>query len=356
MTWLYGPLQEGRHNDRRWHYDSSPRQSSKATFNSSPPSTRLRQNDSFLKKPILKKRSVSEVMLQKSLSSSSLIKQAAAAVQAQRSSMRKDSNEHPTLARASSDSVAQSSSSAGTAGPTSMMSSQAVSGLHSPENGARRHIRFDDTVEQCIAVDFKAGAQDEDALSWTRDADVSSSEDDLIMMKQRSRRPSSGPGSRRDSIGGQESKGIAMLPSTTLKYHHDEPYCPGHPDPTTTATHHSGKLQHSSSQETLRPARASANFFMDEAEDDMSWEPSGAFHTPRPGSSSGLQPGKELGQADSSSEAPAGLRRTPSGMFMPLEDEENQNYASHGVFGRVVDTVNTARDIFSVIVNVGWRS
>jgi len=49
-----------------------------------------------------------------------------------------------------------------------------------------------------------------------------------------------------------------------------------------------------------------------------------------------------------------GLRRTPSGMFMPYEEDEDDVVAA-GLFGRVVDTVNTARDIAHVIWNVGWR-
>ena len=49
-----------------------------------------------------------------------------------------------------------------------------------------------------------------------------------------------------------------------------------------------------------------------------------------------------------------GLRRTPSGMFMPYEEDEDDVVAA-GLFGRVVDTVNTAKDIAHVIWNVGWR-
>jgi hypothetical protein len=48
------------------------------------------------------------------------------------------------------------------------------------------------------------------------------------------------------------------------------------------------------------------------------------------------------------------MRRTPSGMFMPLEEDED-DVVSEGLFGKVVDTVNTAKDIAHVIWNVGWR-
>ena len=40
-------------------------------------------------------------------------------------------------------------------------------------------------------------------------------------------------------------------------------------------------------------------------------------------------------------------------MLMPVEESGAQNYP--GLVGRVVETVNTARDIVHVIWNVGWR-
>lgn len=188
--------------------------------------------------------------------------------------------------------------------------------------------------------------------SWMQDEDTSSSEDDLVMMKHTPgrRTPVSIPGSRRDSLG-QESKGIAMLPSTTLKYHHDEPYCPGHPDRPSTPGQN-GRLSHSVSQETIRPSNPKTNFLLDD-DDDMSWEPSGAFGSPLVPQSS--QPYQR--NAEGSRDSPSGLRRTPSGMFMPFDDDEEDPIAMDpSMYGRVVNTVNTARDIFSVIYNVGWRS
>jgi hypothetical protein len=43
-------------------------------------------------------------------------------------------------------------------------------------------------------------------------------------------------------------------------------------------------------------------------------------------------------------------------MFMPFEDvDEDEDPQAPGIIGRVVDTVNTARDIAHVIWNVGWK-
>lgn len=352
VTWLYGPLQEAHQVNRRWstQSDSEGSRKDEAKSRSEPPSN-LSKNNSFLTKPILKKRSVSEVMLQKSLSSSSLVKQAAAAVQAQRV-RRRSTHDRPALARSVSESAGRNPSGGESLTLPSILSSENSSGVHSPNEG-KGHIRFNDTVEQCIAVDFKDGESDNMMASWLNEEELSSSEDELVMMKQTPgrRTPVSAPGSRRDSIG-QESKGIAMLPSTTLKYHNDEPYCPGHPDRPSTPGSQSGRLSHSVSQETIRPSNPTTNFLLDD-DDDMSWEPSGAF-----GSSLVPQSSKpEPANAERSSESPSGLRRTPSGMFMPFnDDEEDSATMDPSMYGRVVNTVNTARDIFSVIYNVGWRS
>jgi hypothetical protein len=47
-----------------------------------------------------------------------------------------------------------------------------------------------------------------------------------------------------------------------------------------------------------------------------------------------------------------GLCLMSSDMFMPYEDPESSNTS---IFGRAIDTVNTARDIAYVIWNVGWQ-
>ena len=53
-----------------------------------------------------------------------------------------------------------------------------------------------------------------------------------------------------------------------------------------------------------------------------------------------------------------GLRRTASGMLMPYEggEEGGEDEAqAGGIVGRVLDTVNTARDIAHVNLNVAFR-
>ncbi|CRK25041.1 hypothetical protein BN1708_014114 [Verticillium longisporum] len=345
VTWLYGPLQTGHNNF--------------APITSSQNSGILTKNNSFIhKKPILKKRSMSEVMLQRSLSASSLVKTAAAAVQAQESSSGGRRLSRPTLERASTtDYVAFPFSTRRLSRDTasSLAASVSSSGIASP-SVERKHIHFNEQVEQCIAVEIK-GEEDEDEAMYSDRYDHSDSDEDAIMMK-RSKTKKRVPIARRQSKKKKtatqpEGKTIAMLPSTTLKYREDTP------EPVETAMKHStgiyrGPISQSSSQETLRPAKSSGRFFIeDDDDDDAAME---ELLSPRGGWQSPATHEGALQRTPSTSSLnaePAGMRRTPSGMFMPYE--EGESGSNEGIIGRVVDTVNTARDIAHVIWNVGWR-
>lgn len=299
---------------------------------------------------------MSEIMLQRSLSSSSLLKQATAAVQAQQ----KDGSmgvARPSLHRAATDYIAfPFSSRRRSYENTCGVSSTSTSGLETPA-AERKHIHFDEHVTQCIAVDVKGDDDDDDELEQARwkFGEDSDSDDDAIMMKPtRSkkkpiiRKPQPTPTT--------ESKTIAMLPSTTLKYRVDSP------EPRETAMKHSrafpngSSLSPSASQETLRPSRASESMYYDcddldapVLETDSSTPVSSPVDPPSQYRTFGSQSPSSQNGPTSDSE---GLRRTDSGMLMPA-DSEAQPYP--GLVGRVVETVNTARDIVHVIWNVGWR-
>ncbi|KAI9824216.1 MAG: hypothetical protein M1832_002023 [Thelocarpon impressellum] len=344
VTWLYGPLQTG---------------STRSLLPSSTPGgSRLSKSNSFLdKKPILKKRSMSEIMLQRSISASSLLKQAAAAVQAQQGDgPTSDRIGRPGIGRAASDFISSSfaSRSASDEG-TSALPSASSSGLQTPSTGEKRHIHFNDKVEQCIAVDVKDGDDDDDDdghYPAIDDGDDQSSDDGVVMMKRSSSKARlSKRSTPRNSFSG-DGKTIAMLPSTTLKYREDA-LDDAASEGGRLGRSWTSRLSPSPSQETLRPSKPSANFLIDDEDDDedMSWEPSRAFAA-RPGSH--LDPREPLADAPRHGEHGGGLRRTPSGMFMPYEEDEDDVVAA-GLFGRVVDTVNTAKDIAHVIWNVGWR-
>ena len=339
MTWLYGPLQTGA--DKSLGMPStSPRGSS-----------RISKSNSFLhKKPILKKRSMSEIMLQRSLSSSSLLKQAAAALQAQQSDGFDRGLERSGFAPMNFATRRLSDH-------PSLLSSITSSGLQSP-GAERKHIHFNEQVEQCIAVDVK-GAEDEPEPSIVDyDYDDSDSDDGGIMMKRSDSNRKLPPLHRSSTPRppNNDSKTIAMLPSTTLKYMEDTP------ESHDSAVKHSNgfwsgrRLSPSPSQETLRPSKPSSRILVGEDEEDdadVDWQPSSVFAR-----KDGLAATQERLQNLRTSESPdvngqpSGMRRTPSGMFMP---EEEEAALADGLFGKVVDTVNTAKDIAHVIWNVGWR-
>lgn len=337
VTWLYGPLQTG--SSRYLHSRSSP------------PTSQISRSNSFgSKKPILKKRSLSELMLQRSLSSSTLMKQATDALRAQQPGKRL--RDRPMLRnRAESEFTSTSSSTTpsadSAASSSSVQPSAMASGRQTP--CTKKHIHFNNNVQQCIAInkgrenhgDYFCAVQDE-----------SSSDDDMLTMKPVDR-PLSNPGTPRNSFS-SENKTIAMLPSTTLNYRGDTPEpAKQQAKQKDSFWSQSSKLNHSSSQETIKPSNTSANFLLDDDDDelDTNWQPcAGRRASVHPGPSKAYPT-----TYDSDEDARSGLRRTPSGMFMPYEEEDEDDTNDAGLFGKVVDTVNTAKDIAHVIWNVGWR-
>ncbi|KAG5914360.1 hypothetical protein E4U42_000529 [Claviceps africana] len=349
VTWLYGPLQCGTKTVNN-------------PTGTDPSSVALSKTDSLVnldKKPILKKRSMSEVMLQRSLISASLLKQATAAVQAQEyRGVLKHNREkqnitdyyvtYPLSLRRESQATTNSSS---------LAASTDSSNLSSPFP-ERKHIHFNEKVEQCIAINMKDEDEDDmfghDPFDQENDSDVGG----LMMKHIKSKKRTASLSKRRSKKpAASEGKIIAKLPSTTLKYREDTD------EPQETAMKHSTGMNRSpaispsSSQETLRPIKHTSRFFFGEAEHDED-----IFGDEALCSNAGWRspPANHLGggihrspSGGSLMDEPAGMRRTPSGMFMPCEEDEAA--AGDGIFGRVIDTVNTARDIAHVIWNVGWR-
>lgn len=404
VTWLYGPLKPAATHPITHHENTS--------------STAVSRNTSFThKKPILKKRSMSEVMLQRSISASSLLKQAAASIQAQgRRSAMKKSHE-----RTYSDFVPGANSEVPSRDQIEYFTSKSTSGTETPsECREKKHIRFDDTVEQCIAVECKRiDEEDEEAIeSETTGPSSSESEDDGVVMMRRMKRPPVRRNTSSQGLLGSRNgshsnlKTIETLPSTTLKYKREDAEVNQQQQqqqpPSLTRSWSSSKLSPSASQETLRPARPSRNFLLgQDDDDDDSTASSGSgwsFGASNPKSSLGAaaSPSEEtpptLSARDAANAAAVhqaranggyaisrdsfddeedddavrrayglpttpdasdpyemeGMRRTESGMFMPYEEDEDDLMAA-GMFGRLSETVNTARDIAHVLWNVGWR-
>ncbi|KAL8785438.1 MAG: hypothetical protein Q9213_003368 [Squamulea squamosa] len=335
VTWLYGPLQTDA---------GKP-----LVVDVHPSTTGLSRSNSFAsKKPILKKRSLSELMLQRSISSSTLIQQATDALKAQQPGQRL--RDRPILGeRTLSDFVTSSNpetpSSQSNEGGASTLPSASTSGRQTP--CTKRHIHFNNKVEQCIAIN---DSPHERCRSGGGRRDDSDSEEEILMMKSVTNKIK--PRSPRNSFS-NDSKTIAMLPSTTLKYRGDTP------DPTKQQQKQKDgtwvnnyKIPQSPSQETIKPSSPSSNFLLDDEDEDMSmnWQPSSGRRASTFLHNSYERP---LEYDEEGPEQRNGLRRTPSGMFMPYDDDDDAT--STGFFGKVIDTVNTAKDIAHVIWNVGWR-
>jgi hypothetical protein len=356
VTWLYGPLQT----------------ENKISFSGavSPPPSHMSTSSSFLhKKPILKKRSASEAILQRSISEHSLLKQVGAILKSQEGT---PAANRPSFERAVPDFSAQTTPPESAANTPAGEESQPTfsrnisvtsSGLQSP--GERRHIHFNDEVVQCIAVESKDDDEEEEGqpptvVSDEEDEGEGEDEDEdegLLMMKHVSSKARTSNRSTPRGSFSTESKTIAPLPSTTLKYRSDTPEPPeSQQQHITNLFWPTGKtLSPSLSQETLRPVRPNANFLIDDDEEypDLQWQPSASIYKSSPQEASLPYRSEDI-SGDGYDPGP-GMRRTPSGMFMPYDEDGDEAALEKTLFGRVVDTVNTARDIAHVIWNVGWR-
>jgi hypothetical protein len=382
VTWLYGPLQT----------DFKPNQKP-------PPPSELSSSNSFLdRKSILKKKTASEAIVQRSLSQHALLKHAGAILQAQKAenySRRKSALERNTSDMG--DPLGQISEYLYTSASTHCTPSESTSsGLVSPDE--KRHIHFNNEVVQCISVEAKEyeghdvdsspffpgeeydndydeyGDDDYDHNryynNYNDDNDDTESDEAIIMMKQISSRTS--PVGRTTSATSvlsrntprsstsRESKTIARLPPTTLKCRSEALELPWSLSRDDTR---SSKLSPTPSIETFRPPRPEVNFLLDDDEDEQ--ESYFDYMTKKPRrytyDSSNNRPWfvnpedrQELEFNNGDIDGKSGsLHLTTSGMFMPYEGGEAASYT--GMFRRIVDTVNTARDIAHVIWNVGWR-
>ncbi|KAH6702134.1 hypothetical protein BKA61DRAFT_202913 [Leptodontidium sp. MPI-SDFR-AT-0119] len=336
-TWLYGPLQTRSDRSLRMPHSSLGSSSYSSKCNS------------FLnKKSILKKRSMSEIMFQRSL-----LGQAAVAFQAQQFCEAGRRCDRHTMGRATSDFVTFSTSSRRIRrGNPSLLRSVLPSGLASPSTVEEKHIHFNEQVEQYIALEI-TGNEDEKPNSYAiHDSDDSDSDDEAIMMrtdpKWKLPLMSSRKATPRASVSAG-SKSIEMLPSTKLKGREDTSELPETAVKHSNSFWNSSKLSPSPSQEPVRDG-------LGDDDADVDWQPPSALANHK----DSIVVTQERLQAPNTSRLssclngdPSGMRRTPSGMFMPYEEDED-DVVTEGLFGKVVDAVNTAKDIGYVIWNVGW--
>ncbi|KAF4332717.1 hypothetical protein FBEOM_13479 [Fusarium beomiforme] len=335
ITWLYGPLQSV----------PNPFDSTQTELSEVP----LLKTDSHVnldRKPILKKRSMSEEILQRSLSTASISKQARASGKIQEAGY----NLHPQISFSSTEDLflpfprgqPDSASSSVTLATES-------SGTMSP-NGERKCTHFNEQVEQCIAVEIEGIHNDDIEPDTGRYGDDSDPVDGMMVKSRRARTWPFFEWDNTPETKLAEAKTIAMLPPTTIKNWEEYPEQVG-----TASKYSRSPIMPSLSQDNHRPAKQT-QIFVDEERDEeslddvqlspcTSWLPSPAEDT-----NSGLPPSLS---SDSLSEEPVDMGITPSGMLMPYEEEEMPS--ADGIIGRIIDTVKTARDIAHVIWTVNWR-
>ena len=340
IVWLYGPKYPHSENAKE-RADGAPS-----------PSISVASSATGGKKSILKRKTISQTLLQHSLLTNSLLKRAGAIINAQNA----EGNPNFLSSNASTSHTHSDS----------MATLTSASSVTSESSSVVRRVGFKQSVEQAIAVerhypDYQCDDRDD--------------ENSLLTMK-----PSATPRKviRHRRTSGSEIS-IVHLPSTTLKS------CPETAPKRSSAIQlpwflsqsalesgPSPSISRSPSAETLRPVKSDShnNFLLyeDDYEEDLD-------------STSWAQWGSKAAAGFDSSwfsrswgDKEEQQQSTPytqsSGVFEPFEeqgrdgrqaahvdadmDEDEEFRMNYGLFGKVIDTVNTARDIAHVIWNVGW--
>ncbi|PGH11808.1 hypothetical protein AJ80_06966 [Polytolypa hystricis UAMH7299] len=363
VTWLYGPLQT---------------RTKPPSSDTSPPPSGIPTTGPFLdKKPILKKRTASQAILQRSLSTHTLLKHAGAIVKAQEAD---SPHTRPNMYRSASDfAAAESMLERLSVGST--LGSTLASETDSPSE--RRHISFNTEVVQCIALD---GDEDRGGYHFDYPYEVFEdkfSDDGVFMLKQMASRPRLSNLSTPRGSFSSDSKTIAPLPSTTLKCLEDD-LQPEEPKPRQAMFPLSWLprlpgLVRAPSNETLRPqSRGSSTLLGDNDNDystptleiDANWHSSlKESLTDEPvqnntNTNTSWFSGQIIDQQrpnyyTSFSDPIISLDFGDSDSDRANDNEEEESIdevTDYGLIGKVLDTVNTAKDIAHVIWNVGWRN
>ena len=330
ITWLYGPLQRGPKGSKTC-------QNSSASISNSSSIANLKE------KSILRRRSMSEV--KRSLSKASLLKQATAVVQVQSTK----SILRPSLVRAKADN-AFSSRRMSNMNRSVAVSASESSGVTSPSVG-RKHIHFNEQVARCIAVEVKTA--DDDEMEPEPLEEGSDSSDGITMMtRSRWRKHSGILKTDRKRTQAPEIRTIEMLPSATLNYRKETPEPR---EPAYEAQHWLHPVISPLSFDKTPRLSRKGQFFFDEDDDgvvNVLCGPNSDWYSACDHDGSNLH---RSASSDSMTDEPAGMRRTPSGMFMPYDEGKAAAAVEGGIFGRVLNIYSTVRDITHFMWNVGWK-
>lgn len=338
VTWLFGPIAE----DGREQFPSSPTPNSVA-------SSVCEHNAET--RPILKKRAtISEAILQHSLSSDCLIQHANLPPKPQ-------TKGHPFgLERTVSDNVVPTAHVGSSLRATPSSQSPTSSEMSSRSTNSRRHISFNRVVSQVIAVGREEDYDDDD--------DETESDSTLVTMKPlHPRRSSNGSNVSKSSFNSDTRTIIAHLPPTTLKddsdaeKEHEFRHINWSQDRPSLFREYSDDFKY---PEASKLGATSEHIEFFEFENDW-FEKATPVNIP----SSPSTPFPVAETVHTTSTNGAWFRPSPEG-FVPFfeydRDRGKVDEESHadlqtgpGLIGRIVDIVHTVRDIAHVVWNVGWR-
>jgi len=335
VTWLYGPLK----TSKNFGSDASP-----------PPTHLMTPNMGQPRKPILKKKTASETMLQRSLSQHTLLQRAGALLKAKEAANAQDQS--ISRSRHDEDQTGSTTPTAIAGTPTTA----SVSDIGSPNE--RRHIHFNNEVVQCIAIEAKD--EEEEYGKYPTVLDDSLFLGNVAVTNQMLSNTASG---NMSCPRNNENKTIAPLPSTTLRGETPEPPASSlferwfgsrsSPSPSPTPPN-----------DSRRSSEPSANFLLDDDDYydecdsnggfDFNWQSNWQSQQVSSASTQIRSHSHSVNSEDDEDglEMDRDFQLTYSDMFSLGEYSESPNA---GIFDRVLDTVNTAKDIAHVIWNVGWR-
>ncbi|OJJ43697.1 hypothetical protein ASPZODRAFT_169346 [Penicilliopsis zonata CBS 506.65] len=336
VTWLYGPLKTYKAHD---NYTVSP-----------PPTCLDTPMSPVERKPILKKKSASETILQRSLSQHTLLKDAGAILRAQEF-------ENPY----GLPSIPKSASSAGqslhhlrtdsTPGSCDSIATHTSSLSATSPSEKRRHIHFNNEVVQCIAVEAKDMEDEDDQdpfFLFEDEEDLFSGDDTPVTRWPFSAGTSISNRSTPRGSFSTDSKIIAPLPPTTLKYRGDTPDIPSNPMLNPWVFQDSApRSSLSPSAESIWSSKALSSSppeYENGNSSDYNWQCKEYFFEDAP-----TDPSPTTQTASNPDEQYCSALPDPS---LLCHEEVTTNDT---IFSRLMDTINTARDIAHVIWNVGWQ-
>jgi hypothetical protein len=333
VTWLYGPLQTNG-------------KETQSMSNAFPPLSHMPRSSSFSKKSILKKKSASAAILERS--QHSLLQSVGGILSIQQLNPTHDrllltqGNSEVALPQYTGSTVVKTSAEHDLPGLTRTNSSFAYPELLTPPEC--RHVLFDEEVRQVQAIDSGIDKVDKDDIAFFEDDE----DDDCgLMMAPSLRLGCGGNRSALRAYSNNESKMIAPLPSTTLKYGTDTPE-PQEPDYGET-----GPLaiqrERSPSPPQATPVQLgpNRNFLIDndfDAVDELC-----------PVQTTSSDKKAHYTHEDDGDDPEPQMGWTEPNMFIPYNENGEEEVMNSTLFGQAIYAVNTFRDIAYVVWTVGWN-